>query len=96
VFRSLYAPVSAGGTRHSAPWNLTEFTAGLLTQQGVLTPGQADSGAAAQWAMLRWAVRTPAWAVADREADRLVRRFRALVLAWNAGVLAVFGHQLLL
>jgi len=47
-----------------------------------------------EW-VCRRVVRTAAWAVDDREAARLVRRFRTLVLAWNAGVLAVFGHQLL-
>lgn len=48
----------------------------------------------AHWAMnvvmLRWLFTTPAWAEGDQRARRFLRRYRACVAIWNAGVIAAF------
>src|SRR5262245_63673293 len=49
------------------------------------------SGAATQWAMLRWVFRTPAWAVGGGEVVRLVGRLLRLVVTWLARDMWWFG-----
>jgi hypothetical protein len=77
---------------HRSAWERDGRPTGFLWRPSDVHIG---SGAAAQRAMLRWVFWTPAWAAGDRVVARLIRRFRALVLVWNIGVLAVFGRQLL-
>jgi len=47
------------------------------------------SGVASNWKMLQWLVRTPTWVRQSRQAKALLWQYRALVLIYNIGLLAL-------
>jgi ferric iron reductase protein FhuF len=48
------------------------------------------SGMATQKFMFMWLFKTPEWAESSDDALSLIKRYRTLVLAWNAGILFIW------
>ena len=74
---------------HPAAWQ--EAGRPLRFYEFAWGPGTLTRGFAAQKASALWLFRTPNWARDDHVALRLLRRYRFVVAAWNAGLVLVFG-----